>query len=706
MVDPISPPVATQSLPIKVLLVEDNECDAILTQELLADVGDGQFALAFVTRLSSALRRLIKEPFDAVLLDLSLVDTHGLDTLRQVQSAFPTMPIVVLSGLDNGALAVEALQHGAQDYLVKGQGGGAVLARAIRLAMERKRTALQQAQFIRDLEHSNRELAQGRDHALEAARLKSEFLVHVSHQIRTPMNGVIEMTQLLIDSSLTSDQHKYAEAIQKSGECLRAVFNDILGFSMIETPQLINDGIDFDLRVVVEEVLDIMSVEGSRKDLELVGLVSASVPRILRGDPDRLREILTNLLGNAVKFTDRGEVAVHVRVVTETVEHAIIRFDVADTGIGLTDQQQAHLFHSLDHADRSTAQRYGGTGLGLPISKRLVETMGGEVGVESEVGKGSRFWFTVRLGVRPQPVRSKETPRTSLQGFRVCLVDDNIISRTLLQHHASVWGMQHVGAENGLQALAILREAAKQGRPFDLAIVHMYMPGMTGLELARAVRADPTLNRVRLVLLTRFGHRGDGKLAHEAGFQAYLTKPVRQAQLYECLCMVMAGPGTDKPAASPATASPLITRHSLIEARARSRTRILVAEDDTNNQKVAARILEKMGHRVDVVANGREAVDALARQPYALVFMDCRMPEMDGFQATQRIREIEAGLKSNSQRTPRIPIIALASDSLQADQVRCFESGMDGYLSKPVKREDLENAMQQWIPCSAGLNST
>jgi two-component system, sensor histidine kinase and response regulator len=282
----------------------------------------------------------------------------------------------------------------------------------------------------------------------------------------------------------------------------------------------------------------------------------------------------------------------------------------------------------------------------------------------------------------------------------VCIVDDNMISRTLLYHHAARWGMQPVEAGNGLQALTVLREAATHNRACDLAIVDMVMPGMSGLELARAVRADPTLNSVRLVLLTAFGRRGDGKLAREAGCAAYLTKPLRQAQLYECLCMVMAAPN-DSLTSVTATHLPLITNHSLIEARARSRARILVAEHDPISQKAAAQILEKLGLRVDVVWNGREAVEALKRQSYALVFMDCRMPEMDGFQAARCIRESEGAWQPESQRPPRIPIIGLTVDMLLADQVRCLESGMDGYLSTPVKREEMEDIVHQWIPRQA-----
>jgi two-component system sensor histidine kinase/response regulator len=686
------------SNPIRVLLVEDNEGDARLTQELLAEVGDKQFTLDFVTRLSSALRRLIKDPFDAVLLDLSLVDTHGLPTLLEVQSAFPMMPIVVLSGLDRESLAIETLRHGAQDYLVKGQAGGDVLARAIRNAIERKRKEMQLTQSIRDLEYSNRELAQARDQALEAAHIKSEFLVKLSHEMRTPMNGVMGMTNLLLDSALTPDQHESTKTIQKSGESLLSIINRIFNVSTIEANHPLLDVIDFDLRVVVEEVLDVLVIQASRKDLELVGLVSASVPTILRGDPGRLRQILTNLIGNAVKYTDRGEVAIHVTLAALTTEQACIRFEIRDTGNGLTPQQQTDLFNTFNLTDGSTKRTQRGIGLGLAISKRLVENMGGEIGIESTVGKGSLFWFTLHLSVQPRMTSSKNLSRTDLQGFHVCLVDDNLLSRTLLQHHATRWGMHYVGAESGLEALTIMREAAKRNRGFDLSIVDMVMPGMTGFELARAIQADPMLNGIRLVLLTSFGRRGDAKLAREAGFMAYLTKPICHTQLYECLCMVMAVATSNKPASSPAIGLPLITSHSLNEAQARSRARILVAEHDPISQKVLAQILEKLGLRVDVVGNGREAVEALKRQSYALVFMDYRMPEMDGFQATRCIREFEGELRTAAQRPPRIPIIALSSDMQLADQARCLESGMDGYLSKPVKREEMENIVHQWIP--------
>jgi PAS domain S-box-containing protein len=550
------------------------------------------------------------------------------------------------------------------------------------------------ARDISERKQIESDLEVARDAALESARLKSEFLANMSHEIRTPMNGVIGMTGLLLNTNLSAQQNGYADVIQASADDLLRIIDDILDFSKIEAGQLRFEKMDFELRETVESTVEILAEKAQTKGLELAAFVHPDVPAFVRTDTGRLRQILTNLLGNAVKFTEKGEVIVNVTKESETEKHFVLRFEIKDTGIGISKQSQRRLFQAFVQADGSTTRKYGGTGLGLAISKQLVEMMGGDIGVESEYGKGSTFWFTARLEKPAQSFSVPDSINTSLEGVRVLIVDDNATNRTIFHHQTSSWGMIPTEADSGERALELMREAAAD-RPYEIVILDLMMPEMDGFELARRIKTDPSISSASLVLLPSYGKLGHGEQALEFGIAAYLQKPVRESHLYSCLMKVM----VEKPL-SPIdeSLSRLITHYSLgkhvkhieIPKSKTAKAQILVAEDNLVNQEVALSQLQSLGYQADVVNNGLEAVEALQNHAYDVVLMDCQMPEMDGFEATAEIRWHEGDAKHTV-------IIAMTAHALEGDRQKCLAAGMDDYISKPVKIATLSQTLERWL---------
>ncbi len=662
----------------QIFLVGNNpELLATLSELLRAD----DIAIRLAPSGDGIFEMLRDQPPELILLDVAELEL--LQELKEVP-ATQTIPVIVFVAANAPAEEIRAFELGAHDCVS--------MPFEVPELRARLHAALKIKRQFGDLLHRQRELMSARIAAESAARAKADFLAAMSHEIRTPMNGVVAMVGLLLETQLTGEQRGYLETIHASSEALLTIINDILDFSKIEAGKLELDSRPFDLRTCVEETLDLMAAKAFEKNLDLVYQMDDEIASLVEGDALRLRQVLVNLLSNGIKFTKTGEILVQIKLLSAKEEEKQNRsllhlhFSVRDTGIGIPPDRLARLFKPFAQADASTAHRYGGTGLGLAISKQLVELMGGKMWAESVAGEGSTFHFTINVLAQaqtaPYPLAGRQE---KLAGRRVLIVDDNATSRRVLAEQLARWGMIPCDAGDAQQAMSFLRD----GNPFDLAILDAHLPGMDGFTLAAEIHQLPNTATLPLLLLTPLGARPEAPAMASISFVVFTVKPVKPEQFLETVIRTFSDikPGLEKTA-------PPVEHHQTTFAR-RQPLRILLCDDNAINQKVAIRILQQLGYEPDLAVNGQEALDALDRKPYDLIFMDVMMPEMDGLEATRAIREFQkTGGKTNFNS--RIVIVAMTAQAMQGDREKCIAAGMDDYLAKPVRPKDVRAIIERW----------
>lgn len=669
------------------MLVDDEE--KILSSIYRVLVRDG-YKILTANSAMDALDFLKENDAGVVLSDQRMPGMTGVEFMTKVKKLYPDSIRLMLSGFADLESVTDAINRGSIYKFLTKPCDNDLLRKNIREAFEQFELKRENERLTQELVVTNKELDDALQKANEATRAKSVFLANVSHELRTPMNGVLGMTELLLETSLLPEQLDYIEAVRSSGKLLLSVINDVLDFSKAEAGKLVLEETDFNLRRTIDEVAELLAIQAHNKGVELVSLIESDVPVSVHGDPTRLRQILTNLVANAIKFTSQGEVLIKVKSIEEKNNSVLLRFHVKDTGIGVSAADKEKIFDDFSQANGSTSRLYGGTGLGLAICKQLVTAMEGEIGVESEEGIGSTFWFTVRINtIAESEARMLDT---EFRNLRVLVVDDNETVRTVLKQYLNSWGMSVGCASEGKEALERLRMADRSSQPYKIALIDVVMLAMDGLELARAIRFDPEISAIQAALMIPFGQRGSREDAKELGITTYLTKPIRQSSLYDCI-VKMCESDKSKVVHGKYVFSPQ-------DKKFLYKGRVLIIEDNIVNQKVALGMLENLGVDVDIANTGREALEILVNREYDLVFMDCQMPDLDGFETTRIIREREAEreeLIANEGLRPHVPIIAMTANAMTGDREKCIAAEMDDYISKPLSKGVFKEVLMRWL---------
>ena len=660
--------------PVNILLADDEPANLLAYEAILQGLDANLVRAGSGTE---ALRYLLEHDVAVILMDVHMPGMDGFEAatlIRQRDRSRHTPLIFITAAYKDDFSKFAGYALGAVDYLEKPV-APEILHSKVTVFVDLFRKTEQ-------LKWQAEELRLAKDAANSANQAKSAFLAHMSHEIRTPMNGIIGMTELALDTQLTEEQRQFLEIVKSSADSLLAIINDILDFSKIEAGKLELDSVGFHLRDSLCDTLRTLALRASRKELELACHIAPDVPETLVGDPMRLRQIVVNLVGNAIKFTEEGEVVVDAEVESQTEDEVSLHFAVTDTGIGIPADRQRAIFRPFVQADSSTTRKYGGTGLGLTISSRLAELMRGRMWMESEVGKGSTFHFSARFNLAKGEVACPtRVPLAKAQGLRALVVDDNATNRHILEEMLSNWGMKPTVVDGGPPALEALQRAARSGEPFGLLLLDKHMPEMDGFTLAERIKQSSEFAVASIIMLTSGDQPGDADRCRELGIASYLMKPVKQSELLNAILTV-------RGIFFPPEERPTQVIHP------RGHLRVLLAEDNPVNQMLAVLLLEKQGHTVVVASNGREALAALEQQPFDLVLMDVQMPEMDGFEATAHIRAKE-------RETGRhVPIIALTAHAMKGDQQRCLQAGMDAYISKPIEVRALIEALEGIVPTS------